>query len=206
MANHAYVIPKKMPTRKQIDTDAREIVTRKFPMFDLHYDGKKNWHLQYKDDGYIGLIFWIDKYGLIETWTPETEECKVYRPCIEFRHGHSRPFMWWVEYEIREELALRYKAQCADDGTPGYDPPQTDRYNSYMEYLVRTRWDMLAEDDKWRDFLNMELESSRAGLPQELLPLIGENIPKNFLHQFDPATSGWEKGKKPNKKSNRGKK
>lgn len=91
MANHAHVVPKgKMPTAEQINKDAQEIVRRKFPMFVLDFEsteGEKNWYLKHEpEDGYLGLVFWIDETGDPSSWSELTEEFSRMMPCIEFRH------------------------------------------------------------------------------------------------------------------------
>lgn len=185
MANHAYVIPKgKMPTADQINKDAQEIVRRKFPQFVLDYippdeikGGEANWHLHsVPDDGYLGMIFWIDEYGDPESFDEKTETWSRMLPCIEFRHGHAYRFMWWVEYEIREELARLYDAYSVDDATGEFDPPQLERYDTYRDYLVRTRWADLEADPAWKDFLNNEMDFEREALPEKYKPLIGARI------------------------------
>src|SRR4051812_2480743 len=102
MANHAYVVPKQMPPVEQIDRDVREICARKFPMFTLEFNPEQpGWDLSYKNDGYIGLVFWISDIGNPDTFDEATETWGERWPCIEFRHGHGEHvWLWWVEYEI----------------------------------------------------------------------------------------------------------
>jgi hypothetical protein len=181
MANHAYVIPDKLPDPQRINDDVFAIVKRKFPQFQLEFDATQNsWMLSYKGDGYIAMTFWLDEYGDPETFDEATEKWGRMLPCIEFRHGHAYQFMWWVEYEIREELARLYNAQVVDDGLGTFDPPQLDpqleRYDTYRDYLVRTRWDELESDPAWKEFLNRQMDIEREALPDELKPLIGGKI------------------------------
>lgn len=173
-----------MPTAEQINKDAQEIVRLKFPQFVLDFyppeeieEGGINWQLHAEpDDGYLGLIFWLDKYGNPETFDPETGTWGEMLPCIEFRHGHAYRFLWWVEHEIREELACLYDAYSVDDATGELEAPDKSRYVSYRDYLVRGRWDKVNADPAWKEFLNRELEVERESLPDQFKPLIGSNI------------------------------
>lgn len=187
MANHAYVIPKgKMPSPEQINQDAQEIVKRKFPQFTLTFQppeqvGKDgvHWHLHAEpDDGYLGLIFWLGEYGDPATYNEEDGTWGRMLPCIEFRHGHAFRFLWWVEYEIREELACRYNAYSVDDGCDGCDgnTPSKERYENYRDYLVKGRWEQIKADHEWRSFVNAELNRERDCLEDKYKPLLGENI------------------------------
>lgn len=173
MANHAYVVPKgKMPIVEQINKDAQEIVRRKFPQFVLDFyppeeigEGGINWHLHAEPyDGYLGLIFWLDKYGNSKT------------PCIEFRHGHAYGFLWWVEHEIREELACLYDAYSVDDAINELEAPDKSRYDTYRDYLVAGQWDKVNADQGWKEFINKNLELERKLLPDQFKQLIGSNI------------------------------
>jgi hypothetical protein len=174
MANHIFVIPKKMPTAEQVDKDAREICARKFPQLTLHFKQEEgSWLLQYKDDPYIGLIFWISKWGDPKTWNEKSKTCSRVLPCIEFRHRTG--WLWWVEYEIREELALRYNAKVVDESNEEeFDAPQTERYRNYSEYLAGTRGPDM--DKAMKEWLNTEIRICLENSPEELRPLIGKEL------------------------------
>lgn len=123
MANHAYVIPTEFPTIEQINHDTKEICSRKFPEFTLEFTQNDSfsagvWTLSYKDSPELHMMFWID------TWNDV--------PCIEFRHGHygAGDWLWWMEYEIREELAQKYNAQVVDDADGIPTNPETKRFNT----------------------------------------------------------------------------
>lgn len=196
MSNHAYVVPKKMPTSRQINKDAQEICARKFPQFVLNYDGKKNWHLKYDPaPSYLGLIFWRSKTGDPRTWNQKLEKCTVELPCIEFRHGHSWPFLWWVEYEIREELAVRYDAKVMDDSDGKLGRSQKERFATYSEYMAFTRSEMIT-DQTMLNYVNYEIQMCRTGVPKDLLPLIGETISVELLNQKTSPPSRKKRGPK----------
>lgn len=180
MANHGYVIVKKLPPAKKVDAELRDIVA-KFPQFDLHFYAKeRSWDFLLRSDNKFGMSFWLDK-----TYKKE--------PCIEFRHGHGSNFFWWIEYEIREELGLRYDAIMADDGDNRRTKPKKKRYSFYSEYAREnmSRWWTAFEADRF----NKELAELRTWLPEELKSLIGNDfeLPEQkiklykFTHKTDSS-------------------
>jgi len=161
MSNHACVIPKKMPSIEQIDKDVHEIVSRKFPQFTLEFDGEKFWELTH-DPGYI-LTFWCS----------ETDGEQY----IEFRHAHQA-IMWWIEYEIREELALRYDATVIDEAECVAETPQKERFANYSEYTEHIHSDLGDLFPDWRNIANLRIDAARNTVPEELKSLVGKNIPE----------------------------
>lgn len=187
--NSAYVFPKKFPTSAQIDADVREIVARKFPEFVVHFHEKEvAWTVQYKKAAYkvattrqIGFLRYdAANPGLIEYLCLILRLSKWNRrKCIEFQHGHSYDILWWLEYEIREELALMYKAKTADDAISGYHEPQIERFANYKEYLLFVyEHRLITKVDFWRKHLNQILNICRETLPKNLHYLVGTSIKK----------------------------
>ena len=163
MSNHAYVMPKKMPTVSQIHTDA-EAILKKFPQFKLTRN-LDEWIVEYiwpekaENQYFIGLCFWVDRYEK--------------KKCITFRHGHGLNFMWWIEYEIREELAKLYNAVSKDDGYEGKDPPCLERFDSYIEYFRFTRKSMYENQSSKKHFENL-LKFEYEHMPEGLKDLYGK--------------------------------
>jgi hypothetical protein len=161
MANHAYVIVKKLPPAKKVDAELRDIVS-KFPQFTLtFYPKERSWFFHLTSDEALGMSFWLSK-------TFEKE------PCIEFRHGHCANFFWWIEYEIREELARRYGAVVVDDGDGERNPPQVERYLTFSDYEKKTSTRGFTAVKAKQ--LNLSLSELREWLPSELHPLIGNDV------------------------------
>lgn len=173
MSNHAYVFAKTLPPAEQINKDAQEIVNRKFPQFELIYTPRNNknhtdcWELKHRSEvGRPSLSFWLDRH------TPKGK--RVAQPCIEFSHPRGDSFMWWVEYEIREELATRYSAMTDDDGLEGPEPPSAERFNTYAEYLLHIYNIGKPGVPDFRPLVKNDLAFARKRLPPDLKPLIGE--------------------------------
>lgn len=89
-------------------------------------------------------------------------------PCIEFRHGHVYQFLWWVEYEIREELACRYDAWSVDDSDFKFDQPQQERFNTYEDYLKRNYPNFFIHEQ----FIHEQIELAKQSLPKKFHSLI----------------------------------
>jgi len=139
MANLAAVIPKTMPSDDEIHSFIEGIVRKKFPQFMLVRHEKPTytiWTLRHKLEQHIALQFWTGK-----TFNPDEEyqEAEDYTemPCIEFQHGHNWNFLWWVERELREPLAVHFDARIIDDGV-GETKPKTNSYDTYEEYVKAT--------------------------------------------------------------------
>ena len=152
MANHAKVCTGSKLNPDEVNDMVQKLNKEKLGnVFKLTYQknlkdayGKHQWFLQYKDEDYIALVFWLSddvSYGdekdgeFIEYDKPKILSKQS---CIEFRHGHSYNFMWWVEGVFRENLGKHYNARMWDDGTGWIDGPQKmERYESFEAY-VRT--------------------------------------------------------------------
>ena len=131
MSNSAYVIPKgDMPPTSLLNAYFQDIVAAKFPMFVLdHIPPERaigceyNWVLHLEpSNGLFVLCFELDTYDNLQ--------------CIRFKHGHSSGMLWWIEYEIREEIAKLIDANIVDDCDGDFCPPHDERYKSFSEYVT----------------------------------------------------------------------
>lgn len=169
MANHAFVIPRKLPPAEQIDQDVREIVQRQFPQLTVDFSPEeKSWLVSYNNDGHLALTFWIGK------------SYRAKKPnCIEFRHGHGYNCLWWIENQIREQLAEKYKARCYDDGIGWYEREYV-HYPTYREYLLKTHMQHLSShpsyDGLMKQHVKMMMDIDRETMPPELHHLLGDDI------------------------------
>lgn len=152
MANHARVCTGKKLDPSEVSDIVQKLNKEKLgDVFTLEYQkntkdgyGKHQWFLQYKDEDYIAMIFWLtddESYGEEKDGEYiEYDKPKILskQSCIEFRHGHSYNFMWWVEGVFRENLGKHYNARMWDDGCGWIEEPQKlERYESFESY-VRT--------------------------------------------------------------------
>jgi len=154
MANHAYIIPETMPTHDEVEAFVREILERKFPTLELKVTKAKDcwdWCI-YQSDGKIIQQFGFGEYDG--------------KPCVEFRHGHGADFYWWVEYEIREPLAIHLKARCIDDGCVDYEP-QAETFDTLREYMDTIYKGRSPEYNK------LLIQEHNEFLPDDLKPLLG---------------------------------
>lgn len=177
MANHAYVIPETMPAADEILAAVRETLARKFPMLVLEWEPhnrERNLAIVSRPDlSGFGLCFWLDRF--------ETGPDDEGRPCIEFRHGHAWGILWWIEQEIREDLAARYKAVQYDDAQVEPTPNRPERFDTYSAYQVWNRRFLTAGRDPLLRAaclitINRELADHRAELPADLQCLIGDDV------------------------------
>jgi hypothetical protein len=187
MANHGYIFAKELPDAETINKDVQEIVARKFPMFIVNFDpeaawheGKKGlWNIIFKNEDpntfRIGIQFWMSERERYEYDEEKDEEGELIDklPCIEFKHGHGSQFLWWLEYEIREELATRYNCTIADDGDGEENPPHTKRYNTFYEYFSDIHKGLGIDIERFQKLVAMELEFAREWMPEETHVLIG---------------------------------
>jgi hypothetical protein len=158
MANHAYVIPPEMPTFDQVDKIVRRVVAEKFPMLvveaypDKAYferirpELKGYWFVYHPENrDYFALEFWFGS-NLLELDCSDIPHVSLGQErigaavdmerafAVEFRHGHSYDILWWIEYEIREEVGCALNARMFDDGVGDCGKPRTDRYDTLAEY------------------------------------------------------------------------
>lgn len=110
-----------LPDAKTIENDVRAIIENKFPKLKI-LGSKGFWHLGYEHDGVMNprltLHFWREN-----------------DTTLEFSHRDTHPFIWWVEYEVREKLANQYKGRTTDDAVKGDYAPSNDSFNSLSDYL-----------------------------------------------------------------------
>lgn len=120
MSNIAYIYGK-IPHHNRVDKDVREIVNRQFPEFAVDFDANtRSWTVSYAE---IALTFHITKFRR--------------RNALSFRHGHSWRFMYWIEYEIREQLAAKYGSKQYDEGIGNceVDYKHSPTYQDYHEMV-----------------------------------------------------------------------
>ena len=128
MANSGYVVfQKEIPSLEQIKEDVKEIL-KKFPNHTITFTQDEDswskegtWVVSFKENDYLSLVFWISKFKN--------------KKCIEFRHGHSSSFSWWVEAELREGIGRKYNAKIADDAYSGYEKPSQKSFKTIKEYF-----------------------------------------------------------------------
>jgi hypothetical protein len=187
MANHAKVCTGKTLNPDEVNEIVQRLNKEKLGgVFTITYEkdvpngwGKHQWHLSYKGDDYLGMVFWLtddirygegDEYGSTKEFV-EYDEPKTLstQSCIEFRHGHSFQFMWWVEGVFRENLGKHYNAEMYDDGTGWEGPAKPDRYETFEKYMTNNGKLTKKEINKW---LKLQME----GAPSELV----ETLKLNF--------------------------
>lgn len=145
MANHAYAKTGKKINNKELDAHIRKIVAEKLGgVFKVDYGTKeKTWLIHYPKDNYMGFLIWIsDEEEFGEMKGDEFVEYKKPKlisknSVIEFRHGHSYMFMWWVEGVVRENLGKIYKARMFDDGCeipPKPNPAKFETFETYCRF------------------------------------------------------------------------
>lgn len=149
MANHAKVCTSKTLDPLEINEIVQRLNKEKLhDIFTLNFEvdtengwGKYQWILRYKEDPCIAIEFWLSdekEYGkeINGKWI-QFKEAKILstQSCIEFRHGHSFQFMWWVEGVFRENLGKHYNARMWDDGTSWLGPASPEKYENFQEYI-----------------------------------------------------------------------
>jgi hypothetical protein len=160
LANHAFVYGDEIPSNDEVQAAVEEIV-RKFPMLKVEYEPDTDWNsegtpgywmIHCEDDDLHRVQFWrtthepCPQFYDVDAaeWDDEDWEkwCEKERPgidCLEFRHGHGGDFWWWLEYEIREELACRFNCKQEDEGVGGILKNRSKRYDTYAEYFADVR-------------------------------------------------------------------
>lgn len=173
MANHAYVYGGNIPSNEEVDAVVREVVDKKFPMLQVDFHPDKAWqevkgywliHRKAEQEPiYDAIEFWRSKhrpcpelYGEnTDEWEDsdwsawESSQGEV--DCLEFRHGHGSHIWWWLEYEIREELACRFDCVQEDDGVEGVTKNCTERYDTYADYFraIHHDWGWIKAKTLW---------------------------------------------------------
>lgn len=160
MSNHAYIYGK-LPSVDVIDADIREIISRQFPEFvvEKYGPGENGWN----EKGTLWMIKMTPERSQF-IWTDKFKR----KPCLEFRHGHGADFFWWVEYEVREQLAVKYGLKANDDGIGDYKP-EYKPYKTLIEYLNGTRASYLKELASWHyEVLPKSLWKYLDGIPNDV--------------------------------------
>jgi len=167
MSNHGFIYGKNLPSVQQIDKDVREIM-QKFPEFTVTlHDDTQCWIVEYES---LRMCFWYKRFRKV--------------PCLEFRHSYSgMPFMWWIEYEIREQIALKYKLKQYDEGI-GKTESEYTNHKTYEEYFRATR-DYPDRKISLDISYAIEADPLFAIMPEELHKYIGNRPPKVDVTQKD---------------------
>lgn len=151
---------------------------RKFPEFTIDYENEWNdverkhwicWTIRYEDNPYLTMRFYIDIF--------RRRGMKGDAPCLNFPHGHTLPFMWWIEYVIREQLAKMLNLKQYDEGIGDCENEYTD-YQTYEEYFKAQN--QFCQNDKTIEFrYNLEAEVLFQRMPEALHKYIG-NPPRKI--------------------------
>lgn len=179
MANHAKVLTGKKLNPDEVNEIIQRLNQEKLGgVFTVTFEkntpngyGDYQWFVKYKDQDYIAMIFWLSDdiacgYEENDKWI-EYDEPKTIseQSCIEFRHGHSFRFMWWVEGVFRENLGKYYNAKMWDDGVGECGPANPERYETFKTYLNHH-----AEDKKTlRAQKKHHFEPQKYAIPVELI-------------------------------------
>lgn len=176
MANHAYAKTGKTLDQKDVDVNIRKIVADKLKgLFEVKYDkDEKTWWIKYVKDDQISFLVWIS-----DEIDYEEEDGKLVSKdsVLEFRHGHSWQFMWWVEGIVRENLGKIYNARMFDDGCEIEPKPVPDHYETF-EIFCSTKPDCTPKEKK-------EIkQSKRMWIPDYQLKVIPKEIIETFNLDF----------------------
>ena len=142
MANHAGIKTTGEIDPIVLEKRVREIVSIKLKgLFEveskIYTTGHISFFVFYKNDpDNISLQFWTsDEWDYSDT--PHIEPRKVAsRNIIEFRHGHTFDFMWWVEGVIRETLGEIYQGEMWDDGCDISPTPKPQKYETFERFCA----------------------------------------------------------------------
>jgi hypothetical protein len=192
MANHAFVYGTQIPSNDEVNAAVEEIV-RKFPMLKVEYEPETCWNegvpgfwrVHCEDDDLHRVQFWRSKrfpcpqfFNVdTESWGDEEWEdwySKVPQgiDCLEFRHGHGGELWWWLEFEIREELAARFNCTQEDEGVGGVLKNRAERFDTYAEYYSYQR--SFLEPEKLKASWDIEIDMFERMYPESMHPLKGE--------------------------------
>lgn len=130
MANHAYVVAKKVPRSLTalLDVIQEELLN---PIFrdtveaiiceDVILVIPKGAH----QDSELRIMLWVGEYQDADYGI------KVGTRCIEFRHGHQTSLAWWMSNVLCRLLTCRYDGQYIDDGVGLMDLQEKIRFSPY---------------------------------------------------------------------------
>ncbi len=188
MANHAKVITGKTLNPEEVNEIIQRLNQEKLGgVFSITYSvdepngwGKYQWYLKYKDEDFIAMVFWLtddEEYGIEENGEfIEYAEPKILstQSCIEFRHGHSFHFMWWVEGVFRENLGKHYSARMWDDGIGECSSENLDKYETYKSYLTHAKLDKSEEENKenLKECKRIHFDWQKESIPEELIRVL----------------------------------
>lgn len=95
-------------------------------LFDLIVRGEDNWELAYDDDYSLARGFWLNN--------PRN---------FEIRHGGGREIMHWIDFHIRNEVALYYDGNISDDGCPGAEKGTPGKYPTFKDWCkMYSHWQL----------------------------------------------------------------
>tara|TARA_Y100000034_G_scaffold48390_1_gene59745 strand:+ start:170 stop:607 length:438 start_codon:yes stop_codon:yes gene_type:complete len=142
----AWVTTEQFPDAETIENDVKGIVDYKFPMLTL--TGENGfWHLGLLDNAHLTIHFWREN-----------------DQTLQFTHRNTHPFCWWVEYEVRNALALKYKGMVRyDEVVREPERPQPTSYGNFRQYL----------EGVFTGLNDLISDAYSADLPAELMPLKG---------------------------------
>ena len=179
MANHAKVCTGKTLNPDEINKIVQDLNKEKLGgIFNIEYEvnapggyANHQWFLSYKDDDYLAMVFWLSDdvaYGEYKNgeWI-DFDDKKILskQSCIEFRHGHSFRFMWWVEGVFRENLGKIFNAKMWDDGTGECEDAKPENFESFKSYLLQF-CDKEEDLSKQKQF---HFEPQKYVIPKELI-------------------------------------
>ncbi len=103
------------------------------------------------------------------------------RNCIEFRHGHSLEFLWWIESVFFEGLAKHFNGRMFDEGIGFYDrDPEPEKITTYKDYILRSRKDISDDKSRIGDFKRWKIlkwnKQFLKGLPKEVINDLNLNL------------------------------
>lgn len=176
MANHAKVCTGKTLNPDEVNEIVQRLNKEKLGgVFTITYEtnitggwGKFQWVVQFKD---ISMIFWLSddkEYGIEENGKfIEYPKPKIIseQSCIEFRHGHSFNFMWWVEGVFRENLGKHYNAKMWDDGIGECGPANPEKHETFKSYAISGE----TNKDNIKQWKKIQFDWQKESIPVELI-------------------------------------
>jgi hypothetical protein len=182
MANHAKVITGKTLDPEDVNKIVQRLNEEKLGgVFTITYEknvpsgwGKHQWFLQYKNKPFLTMVFWLsDDVDYINFEKPKVIS---EQSCIEFRHGHSFQFMWWVEGVFRENLGKHYNANMWDDGIGECGPANPEHFETFKTYAIGNKNYSENEIKKWKE-VNFDWQKEK--IPEELIKALDLDFDTN---------------------------
>lgn len=136
MANHAEVKTKKQMTPEGITALLNEMNATIFRnVLKIEYCDCRNETGAWGDHVWIINVHPKDpspniNYGTRECWLNNPKS-------FEIRHGGGSSFLWWIDFAITNEVALRYNGVVIDESDGIREKPVQGKYDSFGEYIRR---------------------------------------------------------------------